>query len=116
MNNKEALLRKVNEAFAQNDADVVIASVAEDIRWTIVGDQVIEGKDRSIEALREMAGEKPFEVHIGTLIMQGEIASLEGTMRSAGGEAYAFCDIYRFSGMEKPKIKEMTSYVIKTGG
>ncbi|MDZ7693926.1 MAG: nuclear transport factor 2 family protein [Balneolaceae bacterium] len=113
MTKKEQLLRKFNEAFAQNDIEQILDNVTDDIRWTITGDCVINGREAFREALLEMAGDDPFNLSINDIITHGDSASVNGTMEAPDGKTYAFCDIYKLQGLKNPKVKEMTSYVIK---
>lgn len=112
MTGKAQFLKKLNEAFARSDTDYIVENVTGDIRWTIIGDQAVEGKAAFKEALKQMESEDPFEMKISNIITHGDCAAVDGTMKSADGKIYAFCDVYKFSGFKNPRIKEMTSYVI----
>lgn len=115
MTQKESLLRRLNEAFARNDADFILESVTDSIRWTIIGDRTIEGKSDLASALREMAGDREHKLTIDRIVSNGDFAAVNGTMHSNGesGEStVAFCDVYSFIGATRPKINEITSYAI----
>lgn len=107
------LLEEINKAFARNDSDFIIEHVTDNIQWTIVGDQTVEGKESIAQTLKAMEADEPMELTIHHIITHGKAASVNGEMKTAGGEVYAFCDVYKFSGFKNPKITEMTSYVIK---
>ncbi|MFH5831933.1 nuclear transport factor 2 family protein [Halalkalibaculum sp. DA3122] len=108
----QKLLEEINEAFARNDLDFIIEHVTDTIRWEIVGDMIVEGKEAFAKALKEMQADEPMELTIHHIITHGKAASVNGEMKTAGGERYAFCDVYKFSGFKNPRITEMTSYVI----
>lgn len=108
----QELLEEINKAFARNDSDFIIEHVTDTIRWEIVGDQTVEGKEAFAKTLKEMEAEEPMELTIHHIITHGKSASVNGEMKTAGGEVYAFCDVYKFSGFKNPKITEMTSYAI----
>jgi ketosteroid isomerase-like protein len=113
MNKKEQLLRQFNEAFAQHDIDTILKFVSKNIRWTIVGDQLIEGIVAFRHALEEMNSEQPIKLSIDNVITRGRIAVVNGQMRSKEKKTYDFCDIYIFNKSNNPKIKEMRSYVVE---
>ncbi len=114
MTKKGKFLQKMNEAFAKSDTEYILQNVTDDIKWTVIGDQQIQGKDEFARALKEMEAEEPFEIDIHNIITHGDSAAVDGIMKSANGKSYSFCDVYKFRGFKNPKIKEMTSYVIET--
>lgn len=118
MTKKGKFLQQLNEAFANSDTEYLAANVTDDIQWTVVGDRTVRGKEAFVEALKEMEADEPMELTIHNIITHGDTASVDGIMKMPGGsgngKAYAFCDVYTFSGFKNPKVKEMTSYVIET--
>lgn len=108
----QKLLEEINEAFARNDSDFILGHVTNTVRWEIVGEQSVVGKEAFAEAIKEMEADEPMELTLHHVITHGKAASVNGEMKTADGEIYAFCDIYKFSGFKNPKIVEMTSYVI----
>ncbi len=113
MTKKEKLLQQVNEAFAKSNIDFILQNVTDDIEWTAVGDFSIQGEEEFVEALKKMANEEPFKLSIKNIITHGDSAAVDGVMQSAGGNRYAFCDIYKFRGFKNAKIKKITSYVVE---
>ncbi|MFH5831965.1 nuclear transport factor 2 family protein [Halalkalibaculum sp. DA3122] len=87
--------------------------VTSTIRWEIVGDQIVEGRKAFAKALKAMEADEPMELTIHHMITHGKEASVNGEMKTAAGQVYAFCDVYKFSGFKNPKITEMTSYVLE---
>lgn len=116
MTEKAAFLKKFNEAFANNDVAYLVDQVSEDIVWTMVGEDRVKGKKAFAEALEGIKSELPLTLAIQTIIIQGNDAMANGTMTSKDDlgheQVYAFCDVYKFSGSQNGKIKEMTSYAI----
>lgn len=109
----QEMLEEINKAFARNDTGFIVENVTDDIRWIIVGDQTVEGKEAFTETLKAMETDEPMELTIHHIITHGTSASVNGEMKTSGGKVYAFCDVYQFSGFKNPKIKEMTSYALK---
>ncbi len=113
MTKKAKFLRRLNEAFSKNNTAYVVKQMTDDIRWTIIGDRTVVGKEAFIAALSEMAADKPLKLTIKNIITHGDSAAVEGTMKTEDGKTYAFCDVYKFRGFKNPRIKEMTSYVLE---
>ena len=110
---KEQFLRDLNQAFANNDVDYLTKCVTDNIQWNIIGEDTIWGKTNFSKVLKEMGDdENLFDLQIDDIIIHQDRAVVEGSMISRGGKTYAFCDIYTFATVEKPIIKEMSSYVI----
>ncbi len=109
----QIFLEKFNEAFANNDTDFILDQVTDDIRWEIVGDKILEGKEAFAEALKEMEQAEPLKMTIHHIITHGKHASVNGVMTTSDGTSYGFCDVLTFSGFKNPKVKKLTSYAIK---
>jgi hypothetical protein len=110
---KRVLLRDFNIAFAERDADSFLRHLTDTIRWTTMGEQVIEGREQVARALEQMKQRATVELVIDTIITHGPTGAVNGTVTLEDGSRYAFCDVYRFSSGKETKIKEITSYVIK---
>lgn len=117
MTKKGQFLQQLQQAFANGNTDFIAEHVTDDIQWMIVGDRTINGKEAFVAALKEMEADAPMELTVDHIITHGRTAAVDGVMKMSdggdGGGAYAFCDVYRFSGFKNPKVKEMTSYVIE---
>lgn len=118
MTEKEKFLRKINEAFASYDMAYIIKNVADDVVWTIHGDQEVVGKEAFIKALEAMKSEDVSTLTIHNIITNDTKAAVNGsiTMTAPSGEmrTYAFCDVYLLNESQPPIIKEITSYVVLT--
>lgn len=114
---KSDFLKEFNEAFIQGNKEFVLNAVTDDIKWTMVGENEIHGKDAFEKAFCEMPQEGRLELTIKTIITHGITAAVEGTIYLTNDlqekKAYAFCDTYRFNKFKDGRIKEMTSYIIK---
>jgi ketosteroid isomerase-like protein len=117
MNDKGKFLRKFNQAFAGNDLNFIEKNITDDIIWVIAGDRIIKGKENFIQTYRAMNDGKSFEISIDNVITHGSTAAVDGTMKTTlrkdESHTWAFCDIYSLSGFRNPKIKKITSYVIR---
>lgn len=117
MSQLNVFIREFNEAFVTGNTDFILANVTEDVKWTMIGDNTINGKDDVRKELEMMDGGKSSELTITTIITHGRTASVEGTMKlvdqSGEYKTYAFCDTYVLNKFKNGKIKELNSYVIE---
>ena len=109
---KNIFVQDLTIAFAKGDSKFILSNATDDIRWNIIGEQLIEGKDQFAEALNKTKKD-PVEVltirHIAT---HGKAGAVDGTLRLENGRLRAFCNVYEFSNSKGTAIKEITSYVI----
>ena len=90
-----------------------LSHCADDVVWTVVGNETTRGKQAIREWLAWMDIEPP-KFTVGNLIAEGDFVTAYGdmTMKEKGKTVpYAYCDIYRF---RNGKIAELNSFVIKT--
>lgn len=111
---KALLLRDLNIAFAKNNVPFVLEHVTDDLTWIMVGDQTVQGKANFAESLERMKNNETTEVRIDNIITHGDRGAVNGCMKMKDGNAFAFCDVYKFKGHSKgAKIREITSYTIE---
>lgn len=110
---KKTLLRDFNIALVEHDVDAFLRYVTDTVRWTRIGEQVIEGRGQVARALEQMKQRNTVELVIDMMITHGATGAVNGTVTLEDGSRYAFCDVYRFSSGKETKIKEITSYVIQ---
>jgi hypothetical protein len=110
---KNIFVQKVTVALAKGDSKSILSNVTDDLRWNMIGRQVIEGKARAAQSLDEMKKD-PVEIltiqHIAT---HGKAGAVNGTIRLRSGGLCGFCHMYEFSNSKGSAIKEITSYVIR---
>ena len=114
--NSKEIVEKVNAAFAGNDLEGFLWFCADDVEWTMVGDQTINGKDAIRQWMASMDFDPP-EFTVDAVIAEDDFVAAHGNMTMKGEDGktvlYSYCDIYRFRG---DKIVELRTFVIKTGG
>ncbi len=67
MTGTQKLLKEINEAFAESNADFIIQNVTDDIKWTAAGDFTVQGIDEFSRKLREMATGHDYTLEIKNL-------------------------------------------------
>jgi hypothetical protein len=110
---KNIFIEKLTAAFAKCDVKYVLDHVTEDIRWNIVGDTLIEGKDNLARALEQMQNEKIAQLTIRHIASHGKTGAVDGTIVLEDGKIRAFCDVHEFNGAKATAVSEITSYVIE---
>ena len=110
--NKEIVLR-ISEAFNRSDLQAFLHYCAEDVQWTIVGKEVIRGREAIATFMGRMDPAYAMEIGVDNIISEGDTVACNGTMRmkQEGGTPYkgAYCDIYHFRG---GLVAELISYVV----
>ena len=110
---KNIFLKELTAAFAKGDSKYILAHVTDDIRWNIVGDGSIDGKDGFADALKQMKNTKVKTVTFHHIATHGKSGFVNGTTRWENGKTSTFCDVYEFSNTKGSAVKEITSYVIE---
>ena len=92
--------------------DIVKPFLAEDIRWNILGNDTVSGRDQVLEANR-MAQLQSFpKITIKNIIAEESFVVVEsnGEARTKSGKPYnqAYCEVFRFS---NDKLQEVTTYL-----
>jgi hypothetical protein len=109
---KNIFVQEITIALAKGDLQSVLNRVTDDIRWSVVGDRVIEGGDRFAEALQEKKNDKALELNIDHVATHGKTGAVDGRIRFKN-KTLAFCHVCGFSNAKGDAIKEITSYVIE---
>jgi len=112
--NKE-IVEKVNASFMEGNSEEFLSFCSEDIKWTMIGEKHVEGKQAIRDWMKEMEGMEPPKFTVTNLIAEGETVVCAGdmTMNDKDGKAvpYGYCDIYHF---RDGKIAELSSFVVKS--
>lgn len=112
--NHRAIVEKVNNAFENNDIEAFLDVCADNIRWTIVGEQEVSGKDAIRELMKSMECPDLPSFTIDKVISDGNSAAAYGGVtikeETGGTASYSYCDIYTFDDDEK--IAELRSFII----
>lgn len=111
------IVGKINDAFSANNVEGFLEHCAEDVSWTMVGDQTVNGKDAIRRFMTQMSGAEPPVFGVDRMIADEDSVVCYGDMTMKDGEGatsdWSYCDIYHFI---DDKVVEMSSYVIKKKG
>lgn len=111
----KAILEKANMAVATGNNEGFLSFCTDDIKWTFLGDEVLEGKEAVRQYMKTTYIEPPKFV-VEHLIAEGDFVSAIGkiSMKDKEGRPvdYAYCDVWKFRG---GKMAELTAFVIEIG-
>ncbi|MFV8225845.1 nuclear transport factor 2 family protein [Christiangramia aquimixticola] len=114
---RNKLIKKLNNAFAECDTRFLADSVTDDIQWKIVGEKTIAGKEQFERSLEKMRLGGPMNITIQDVLHTDKRSVVEGTVeyKTEPGrkKRYAFCDVYIFSDSDESKFRELRTYVSK---
>jgi ketosteroid isomerase-like protein len=111
----KATLKQANAAIAGGDIEGFLSFCADDLQWTMVGDQTLEGK----EAVRHWMAKtylEPPKFTVANLIGEGDFVVALGdiTLKDEDGTSTrsSYCDVWRF---RDGRMAELKAFVVETG-
>lgn len=110
---KQRFLKDMSIAFAKGDLPFVLERLADDFRWELVGEQVIEGKASFAEALELMFENTASKLELYSIITHGKEGAINGICYMNNGKKYGFCDVYEFKGAKEQLVKAIRTYVLE---
>ncbi len=109
---EKELLRDLNIAFAKADVERVLGLFTDDVRWQIIGEADLHGKEAVREALEAMNDVVLRELVIHSIIVHGREGAINGLIVTDEGGAVAFRDVCQIASTSGNKINSMMSYTI----
>lgn len=111
---RKQFLKEFYVAIAEADIDDVLSRMTDDVRWTIVGETMVEEKQNVERLLERMLAEEYTEITVDNIITHGYTAAANGVMKIEDGDTHAFCEVFTFDGATKTAdIEAVDSYVIE---
>ena len=112
--NNKATLERANAAITEGNTEGFLSFCADDIAWTTVGDQTLEGKE-AVRRWMATAYAEPPKFTVANLIAEGDFVAAYGdiTVKDEAGTSTrsAYCDVWRF---RDGKMVELRAYVVST--
>ncbi|XYI02179.1 nuclear transport factor 2 family protein [Sorangium sp. So ce1128] len=110
----KAVLEMANAAISEGNTEGFLSFCADDIEWTMVGEQTLKGKE-AVRQLMATTYVEPPKFTVANLIAEGDFVTALGdiTVKDKDGKAthHSYCDVWRFRG---GKMVELRAFVIKT--
>jgi ketosteroid isomerase-like protein len=105
-------IKKISEEFAKGNLAFASAYLSEDIKWNILGQDPVVGKNEVLEVSKMQQLESFPDITIKNIISEGNFVVIESTGKATtkGGKPYnqTYCEIFRF---EDEKLQELTTYL-----
>ena len=106
------LLIKISEEFAKGNLEFAGAYLADDIKWNILGDNSIIGKEQVLEVSKMLQLESFPVITIKNIVAEGDYVVIESTGKATtrNGKPYnqTYCDVFRF---KDQTLQEITTYL-----
>ena len=106
------LLKKISEEFAAGNLEFVKVYLAKDVKWNILGNSPVIGKDEVLEVSKMLQLESFPVITIKNIVAEGNYVVVEssGEAKTKHGNPYnqTYCDVFRFDG---EKLQEITTYL-----
>nr|WP_315030046.1 nuclear transport factor 2 family protein [uncultured Chryseobacterium sp.] len=111
--NKE-ILEKANSAITKGDYEGFLSFCTDQVKWTFIGDQVLNGKEEVRQYMAKTYLEPP-KFNVNKIVADGDfvIAVGEISLKNPDGKTihYSYCDIWRF---ENNKMAELEAFVVES--
>jgi uncharacterized protein len=110
VNNK--LLKRISEEFAKGNLGFSEAFLADNIKWNILGNDTILGKEQVLEVSKMTQLQSYPVITIKNIVQEGNWVVIESTgeAKTKKGKQYnqVYCEVYRF---DNEKLLEITTYL-----
>ncbi len=104
--------REISEQFAKGNLEFSATYLADDIKWNILGDSPIIGKEQVLEVSKMLQLESFPVITIKNIVAEGEYVVIESTGKATtkNGKPYnqTYCDFFKFN---EGKLIEITTYL-----
>lgn len=108
---KNIFVQALTIAFTKADLKFIQKSVTDNVRWAVVGEKTIEGKDILLQAVEQAADvEELIVLHVMT---HGKAGAVNGKKRLKNGMVLEFCNVYEFKDAKGTSVQAITTYEIK---
>jgi hypothetical protein len=105
-------LKDISAEFARGNIAAMERHLADDVRWNILGNGTVTGKDEVIEVSRMVQLQSFPRITIGNIVCEGNFVVIESTgeATTTSGKPYnqAYCEVFRF---HDEAIQEITTYL-----
>ena len=102
----------ISEEFAKGNLEFSATYLADDIKWNILGEKPIVGKEQVLEVSKMSQLESFPVITIKNIVAEGDYVVIESTGKATtkNGKPYdqTYCDVFRFT---KEKLIEITTYL-----
>lgn len=105
-------IKQISEEFAKGNLEFASAYLANDIKWNILGNNPIIGKEEVLEVAKMLQLESFPVITIKNIVAERNTVVIESTGKATtkSGKPYnqTYCDVFYF---ESEKLQEITTYL-----
>lgn len=88
---RNIFLEKLTIAFAKVEAEWILENVTEDVRWNIIGEELVSGKAEAAARLERMAVEEVEELTVSHVATQGRCSGWNAENEKWGKARFLPC-------------------------
>ena len=104
--------KEISEEFAKGNIEFSAKFMAEDIKWNIIGNSPILGKEQVLEVSKMSQLESYPVITLKNILAEGDYVVVESTgeAKTKRGELYnqTYCEVFYF---KNEKLQEITTYL-----
>jgi len=108
----KATYRDISEQFAKGNLAFAATYLAEDVKWNILGNSSIIGKEEVLEVAKMQQLESFPVITIKNIVAEGDYVVIESTGKATtkNGQPYnqTYCEVFTFKGEQ---LIEITTYL-----
>lgn len=109
---KNQLVENLAVALSTGDHRTVSELVTDDVQWSIVGGETLQGREAVLQALPQVAAAPVVTLTVLHVVTHGKSGAVNGTVQHRTGSV-GFCDVFEFSNTRGTSVSRITSYRIK---
>lgn len=113
---KGKMLKELMVKAIEGDVTFVSENVTEEVKWNMVGKQMVIGKEALKNEIESWGNERFSDLQLHHIITHGITASVNGKVNylQNNGEVkeFSFCHVLQFNKFKDGVVKEITSYII----
>jgi uncharacterized protein len=106
------VIKKISQEFAKGNMQFCLPYLSENVRWNILGEDSIIGKEEVLEVFKMKDLEHYPEITFKNIIAEGNLVVIEseGKATTKSGKPYnqMYCEVFRFKDND---LEEITTYL-----
>ena len=109
---RKLFLKNFHEAIANGKADVLIMLLPDTIKFSLVGEDEVQGKQNVLKSIKASPLWKVKELKVDTIITHGPDASVSGEVIGQHKQRTAFSIVYRFKSAGGMELRSISCFII----
>jgi len=109
---KNIFIQKFSIALVVGDMDYLLASIADEIQWKWIDDQLVQGR-AEFEKAYPLTRKDIDDLTIFHVVSHGKAGAVHGRMKLTNSKVFEFCDVYEFTNARGTCIRDITSFSVE---